>query len=416
MIVHAVRAAARVVGGGPQRLRAQPGHELRELGARVGREVAAAQRAQRLQRRAHGAEAGGEERVGVVGVDDRVEDQALDVLRIGARVGDRELGAVGDPEQRQLVDAELGPDRLHVLHRVRRRVVAAGDADPLRALRGGAGVAQLRVLLELAGSAAGRSGRCRAGRSRSAGRLSTRYGKLGSTLSISVNPAPPGPPERYISVLPEVLPTRPMRRLIVPGRRPCGRAGRSASRSGRRRSRRTNPSAARRWRRSGARERGHGEQRGENCSAEHAAAERSVSRRPRARERLVAGAGRVRRESGRASPTAPLERARLERTAASRGGAHPRAQPGDGDVRAERPLLGRVDPGRGQRAGDPRLEGARACRRGRRARPSGRARGAAGASTRVEREPRRRARRPRRRRSARSRRRRPAGASRGTRA
>ena len=49
----------------------------------------------------------GGERVGVVGVDDGVEDQPLDVLRVGARVGDRELGAVGDAEQRELLDAEL---------------------------------------------------------------------------------------------------------------------------------------------------------------------------------------------------------------------------------------------------------------------------------------------------------------------
>ena len=142
-----VRAPAGVVGGGPQRPRAEAGHELGQLRARVRGQ--AGPRAQRSQRGAHGAEAGGEERVGIVGVDDRVEDHALDVLRVGARVRDRELGAVGDAEQGELVHAELGADRLHVLHRIRRRVVPAGGADPLRALRGRHRVAQPRVALEL---------------------------------------------------------------------------------------------------------------------------------------------------------------------------------------------------------------------------------------------------------------------------
>jgi hypothetical protein len=84
----------------------------------------------------------------VVGVDDRVEDQTLDPIRKRTRVRDRELRPVGDPEQRQLLRAQLGPDRLHVGNRVRRRVVPPSDPEPVRAILAGARVAQVRVALQ----------------------------------------------------------------------------------------------------------------------------------------------------------------------------------------------------------------------------------------------------------------------------
>ena len=107
-------------------------------------------RAQRAQRRRHRAEAGEPERVGVVGVDGRVEDQPRDAVRVRPRVGQRELGAVGDPEQRQLLHAGRLPDRLHVLDAVGGRVEGAPRAERARALLPRARRPQPRIALERA--------------------------------------------------------------------------------------------------------------------------------------------------------------------------------------------------------------------------------------------------------------------------
>ena len=166
------------------------------------------------------------ERVGVVGVDDGVEDQPLDVVRIGARVGDRQFGAVGDPEQRELLDAQSARIASMSCDGVRRRVVVARDADPVRAVLGRGGVAQVRVALEpRAAQQPGAAGAALVVADQLEAASSS--GSPLRTPSISLTPAPPGPPERYISVGPERLPARAIRRLIVPGvDARCDRAGR----------------------------------------------------------------------------------------------------------------------------------------------------------------------------------------------
>ena len=214
-------------------------HQLREVGGRVGGDAAAAVRAQRAQARPHRAEPDGEERIGIVGIDDRVEDQPLDAIRMGARVRDRELGAVGDPEQRQLLGAQLDPDRLHVGDRIRRRVVLARDAQPVRAVLAGAGVAQVRVTLQA--------------------RTAQQAGASGPALVVADQPVAllevpePGDDAQHLAPR-RPCPGRPrgtsasarscgrsVRSAAGPcrDRRPPGRAGRRASRSGRRGSRRT---------------------------------------------------------------------------------------------------------------------------------------------------------------------------------
>ena len=150
----------------PQRPRAQLGDERRHVGRRVAAHVPAARRAQRAQRRRDGAKAREAEDVGVVRVGHGVEDQAVDAVGVGARVGERERGAVRDPQQAHPLQPERLADRLHVLDRVGRRVEAATRAEPsARTARRRAWSARARRP-RAPSSAAGRSPPCRADRTR----------------------------------------------------------------------------------------------------------------------------------------------------------------------------------------------------------------------------------------------------------
>ena len=133
---------------------------------RVGAEPAAAVGAERAQRRRHRAEAGEAERVALVRVDVGVEDHPLDPARIRARVGERELGAVGDAEQRQLLarpppcGSPPCPRRCPASCRTRAR------AEPARAVLPGLRWSAAARRARAPGSAAARCAPCRAGRSR----------------------------------------------------------------------------------------------------------------------------------------------------------------------------------------------------------------------------------------------------------
>ena len=75
---------------------------------------------------------------GPVGPDDRVEDQPVDVAREGARVLQRDVRAVGDPHERELVGAQAHAQRLEVEHGVGGRVGDALRPDALGAVLHGA--------------------------------------------------------------------------------------------------------------------------------------------------------------------------------------------------------------------------------------------------------------------------------------
>ena len=93
--------------------------------------------AQLAERARHGLEGRDVQDVRALGRDDRVEHERLDVGRVLGGVVERDLGAVGDAEEHELLVAGLDAQRLDVVDRVRRAVEAARRAELVGArLRG----------------------------------------------------------------------------------------------------------------------------------------------------------------------------------------------------------------------------------------------------------------------------------------
>ena len=110
--------------------RVQLAGDDRDVGPRRARRPATAGVvADRGENAGNGAQRRSPERVGTVGGDDGIEDQAVDVRGIALRVGDRHLGAVGRAPQGDAVDAERDPHGLDVIGRVARRVRRALCAE-----------------------------------------------------------------------------------------------------------------------------------------------------------------------------------------------------------------------------------------------------------------------------------------------
>ena len=128
--------AVRVVVVAAQRAaRVDAPHERGHVGDRVLGRVATRAVGALLGQHARQVAVGVEqEGVGAVGADDRVEDQPVDVLGEGARVLQRDVGAVGDAHERDLVRAERLAQGVDVEHRVGGRVEGAPRPDAGRAV------------------------------------------------------------------------------------------------------------------------------------------------------------------------------------------------------------------------------------------------------------------------------------------
>ena len=126
LLLRAVRLADR----DSKRLRREAVRERRHVAGEVGgRGAAASVRAERRERRRHGAQNVRAERVRQLRRQNGVEEQALDVVRMRERVRQRELRAVGDAVESDLVVAERLADRVEVLCVIGRRVEVALRAE-----------------------------------------------------------------------------------------------------------------------------------------------------------------------------------------------------------------------------------------------------------------------------------------------
>ena len=119
---HGAAPAAAVVPSSAQGRRAQPGGQGGDVARKVGGDAAALTAADLAQDARRGGERVEVVRVLALRLDDRVEDQALDAVRVLERVGDGDLRAVGDAVQVDLVVADAAPDRLDVLDGVTGRI------------------------------------------------------------------------------------------------------------------------------------------------------------------------------------------------------------------------------------------------------------------------------------------------------
>ena len=100
----------------------------------AGARAAGAQLAQRAR---HGLEGRDVQDVGALGRNDRVQHERLDVGRVLGGVVERDLGAVGDAEEDELLIAGLDAQGLDVVDRVRRAVEAARRPELVGARRRG---------------------------------------------------------------------------------------------------------------------------------------------------------------------------------------------------------------------------------------------------------------------------------------
>jgi hypothetical protein len=114
----------------------QPGDQRAHVGHRIARDPSAravpallAQDAREVAVRVE------QEGVGPVRPDDRVEDEPVDVVGEGARVRERHVGPVGDPHQRDALDAEGLAQLVDIEDRVGGRVEGARGADAVGARR-----------------------------------------------------------------------------------------------------------------------------------------------------------------------------------------------------------------------------------------------------------------------------------------
>ena len=135
-VEHAVLVEAHlqaVAAGGvdlpADRLAPDPVHEVEEVVADArGDAVARAGAAQLAQRAGHRLEGRDVQDVGALGRHDGVQHERLDVGRVLGGVVERDLGAVGDAEEDELLIAGLDAQRLDVVDRVRGAVEAARRA------------------------------------------------------------------------------------------------------------------------------------------------------------------------------------------------------------------------------------------------------------------------------------------------
>ena len=133
-------------------------HEAAQVGDRVLRPPAQPP-AQRAEHPRHGARAVAVVRVRAVDGRHRVEHQPLDPVRVALRVGQRDLGAVGGPVERDPLGAERLPQRVDVVVGVAGRVEGAPRAERPRArARRGPGVEQVRPLEAAAAQEPGATG------------------------------------------------------------------------------------------------------------------------------------------------------------------------------------------------------------------------------------------------------------------
>ena len=135
---HLQRATAGRVHRSAERLAPHLVHEVEQVVADARRDAGAGAAGAHLAERArHGLEGRDVQDVGALGRNDRVQHERLDVRRVLGGVVERDLGAVGDAEEDELLIPGLDAQGLDVVDRVRRAVEAAGSAQLVGAGRRG---------------------------------------------------------------------------------------------------------------------------------------------------------------------------------------------------------------------------------------------------------------------------------------